>query len=107
MTVRFRPVREKKSIKDQRGWLVLNAARRQLIVAPRPMVQELPLSGSPVRPSDIAQERESLPGIIGPQRQLRRHEPELRRVQPDRATPRKLRRRSSTATAITHSQNIR
>jgi hypothetical protein len=25
-------VREKKSIKDQRGWLVLNAARRQLIV---------------------------------------------------------------------------
>jgi hypothetical protein len=31
----------------------------------------------------------------------------LRGVQPDRATPRKLRRRSSTATVITHSQNIR
>ena len=35
------------------------------------------------------------------------HEPQLHRVQPDRATPRKLLRRSSTATVITHSQNIR
>ena len=42
--------------------------------------------------------------IISPQRKLRRHEPELHRVQPDRATPRKLRRRSSTATVDTHSQ---
>jgi len=50
----------KKSIKDQRGWLVLNAARR-VIVASGPMVQGFPLSGSPVRPNDIAQEPEFLP----------------------------------------------
>src|SRR5829696_6973029 len=61
VTVRFRPVREKKSIKDQRGWLVLNAFRRQVIVASGPMVQAFPLSGSPVRPNDIAQEPEFLP----------------------------------------------
>jgi hypothetical protein len=43
------------------GWLVLNAARRQVIVASGPMVQAFPLSGSPVRPNDIAQEPEFLP----------------------------------------------
>jgi len=61
VTVRFRPVREKKSIKDQRGWLVLNAARRQVIVASGPMMEAFPLSGSPVRPNDLAQEPEFLP----------------------------------------------
>jgi hypothetical protein len=61
VTVRFRPLREKKRIKDQRGWLVLNAARRQVIVASGPMMQAFPLSGSPVRPNDIAQEPKFLP----------------------------------------------
>jgi hypothetical protein len=54
-------VREKNSIKDQRGWLVLNAARRQVIVASGPMMQAFPLSGSPVRPNGIAQEQEPFP----------------------------------------------
>ena len=53
-------VREKKSIKDWRGWLVLNAARRQVIVASSRIVQAFPLCGS--------------------QRQRWRQEPELHRV---------------------------
>jgi hypothetical protein len=60
VTVRFRPVLEKKSIKDQRGWLMLNAARRQVIVASVRWCQHSPLSASPVRPNDLAQEPEFL-----------------------------------------------
>ena len=57
--------------------------------------------------NDIAQESEILPRSSVRRRQRRRHQPELHRVYPDRATPRKLRCTSNTATAITHSQNIR
>ena len=46
----YPPVREKNSIKDQRGWLVLNPARPPAIVASGPMMQPFPLRSSPVRP---------------------------------------------------------
>jgi hypothetical protein len=89
-------VREKNSSKDQRGWLVLDAARRQVIVASGP-------DGASIRVERLR---------TFPRSSLRNGNAEginqkLHRVQPDRATPRKVRRRSSTATMITHSQNIR
>ena len=76
------PVREKNSIKDQRGWLVLNPARPPAIVASGPMMQPFPLRSSPVRPNDIAQESEILPRSSVRRRQRRRHQPELHRVLP-------------------------
>jgi hypothetical protein len=90
-------VREKKSIKDQRGWLMLNAARRQVIVASVRWCQHSPSSASPVRPNDLAQESDfyhdhqsatAMP-VTGNQN--------CTGVQPGRAAPPKLRRRSSTA----------
>jgi hypothetical protein len=65
------------------------------------------LSGSPVSPNGIAQHRNPSQDGQSATATPERHEPKLHTVQPDWATPQNLRRSSSTATVITHSQNIR